>query len=150
MPLPQRSKLPHDIPFWVDSAKSLYFITICCNPPRKNQLATAHVARAVIESIAHRNDSQIWFVKVAMLMPDHIHMLVSFPQSDTRMKTVVSKWKEWNAKTCRVKWQRDFFEHRLRNEENERQKANYILANPVRAGLVDHWENWPYRFVAEW
>jgi len=35
-----------------------------------------------------------------------------------------------------IKWQRDFFEHRLRSDESWREKADYILANPVRKGLV--------------
>ena len=42
-----------------------------------------------------------------------------------------------------------FFEHRLRKEESFREKADYILANPVRAGLVERAEDWPYVFIAE-
>jgi putative transposase len=61
----------------------------------------------------------------------------------------VSKWKEWTAKTLKIQWQRDFFEHRLRREESFREKADYILANPVRVALVEKAENWPYVFIAE-
>ena len=45
--------------------------------------------------------------------------------------------------------QRDFFEHRLRQEEGGRQKADHILENPVRAGLVERTEDWPFVFIAE-
>ena len=41
-------------------------------------------------------------------------------------------------------WQGDFFEHRLRHDESRRQKAEYILANPVRRQLVLRPEYWPY------
>ena len=81
-----------------------------------------------------------------MLMPDHVHLLVSFPR-EKPMRIVVSKWKEWTAKSLRIEWQRDFFEHRLRRDESYREKADYVLNNPVRAGLVADWENWPYVFI---
>jgi len=77
-------------------------------------------------------------------MPDHLHALLSFPPSGTPLKTVVRKWKEWTAKQLGLDWQEDFFEHRLRREESRRQKADYILANPVRAGLVARPEDWPF------
>jgi REP element-mobilizing transposase RayT len=47
-----------------------------------------------------------------------------------------------------IRWQRDFFEHRLRSEESFREKADYVLANPVRAGLVECEEDWLYTFIA--
>ncbi len=92
---------------------------------------------------------EVWYARLVTIMPDHVHLLLSFPDTEKRVQIVVSKWKEWTAKTLRIKWQRDFFEHRLRKEENLREKADYILANPVRAGLVDRTENWPYVFIAE-
>ena len=39
------------------------------------------------------------------------------------MQTTVSKWKEWAAKSLKIEWQRDFFEHRLRKEESLRRKG---------------------------
>jgi len=82
-------------------------------------------------------------------MPDHIHFLVSFPQSDKPIQSIVSKWKEWTAKSLHLRWRRDFFEHRLRAEESIREKADYILDNPVRAGLVNNSEDSPRIFVAD-
>ena len=81
-------------------------------------------------------------------MPDHLHFVASFPETDMRMQTIVSKWKEWTAKSLGIRWQRDFFEHRLCREESAQEKADYILENPVRAGLVSRWEDWPYVFIA--
>ena len=86
---------------------------------------------------------------LALIMPDHLHLLVAFPESDKRIQTIVTKWKEWTAKSLKVEWQRDFFEHRLRKEENFLEKADYIFANPVRAGLVERSEDWPYVFIAD-
>ena len=86
---------------------------------------------------------------LALLMPDHMHLLISFPQSEKRIQTIVSKCKEWTAKSLKIDWQRDFFEHRLRKEESFREKADYIFLNPVRAGLVKEKEDWSYVFIAD-
>ena len=56
----------------------------------------------------------------------------------------MSKWKEWTCKEIGIVWQDDFFEHRLRHDESRREKADYILANPVRAELVGRAEDWPF------
>src|SRR5919106_1163901 len=146
MKIPKRSRLPHEIPLWVDPRKACYFITICCAQRRINQLAHDQIASDLIGTIKHRNAKGIWYVRLAMLMPDHVHLVVWFPDIQKPMQTIVTKWKEWTAKTLKIEWQRDFFEHRLRKEESFREKADYILANPVRAGLVERAEHWPYVF----
>ena len=51
------------------------------------------------------------------------------------MRQVVFKWKEYTAKELGLRWQRDFFDHRLRDDENRTEKAHYIRMNPVRAHL---------------
>jgi len=77
------------------------------------------------------------------MMPDHIHGLISFP-SDHGPSCVIGQWKEFTAKRLGLKWQRDFFDHRLRTAESFREKSDYILNNPVRRGLVRCAEDWPY------
>jgi len=47
-------------------------------------------------------------------------------------------------KHAKINWQRDFFDHRLRGDEGWREKSDYILQNPVRAGLIEKYEDWPY------
>ena len=83
----------------------------------------------------------------ALLMPDHVHLLVWFPPTEKRIQTVISKWKEWTAKALGLHWQRDFFEHRFRHDESYREKADYIWANPVRAGLIAIAADWPFVFM---
>ena len=61
------------------------------------------------------------------------------------MTRVMADFKTWVAKSAEVKWQRDFFEHRMRGMESAAEKANYIRNNPVRAGLVSRPEDWPYQ-----
>jgi putative transposase len=77
-------------------------------------------------------------------MPDHLHMLASFGP-DLGMKRVIANWKRYTANHAGIHWQRDFFDHRLRNDESFDEKAAYILENPVRAGLAHRVEDWPYQ-----
>ena len=149
MKLPTRRRLPRRVPLWVDPSKAHYFITISCKQRGQNQLARPAVAHRIFETARYRNAQRIWYARLVMLMTDHVHLLLSFPETEKRIQTIVSKWKEWTAKILNIEWQRDFFEHRLRKEETLREKADYILANPVRAGLVATPEKWPYVLIAE-
>ena len=80
-------------------------------------------------------------------MPDHVHALLSFPPSRNTVQQTITLWKRWTARQLGIEWQRDFFEHRLRSDERWREKADYILANPVRKGLVTDVSLWPYVFL---
>ena len=141
---PYRKRLPHEIPLWVDPHKEIYFITINCRDRVRNQLALSDVAGRLFETVHHRQVKSLWWPHLFLLMPDHVHALLSFPPSEKSIRLIVSKWKEWTAKEVGIVWQGDFFEHRLRHDESRRQKAEYILANPVRRQLVLRPEYWPY------
>jgi putative transposase len=140
MGLPIRSRLPHTAPQWVASG-SWYFITINCAPPGKNQLCRAEVGDAVISTLAHNHRKFAWHCRVALLMPDHLHAIIAFPP-EPGMATVIKNWKHFNATHFRVEWQRDFFDHRLRNDQEEQEKTSYILMNPLRKGLCERAEDW--------
>ncbi|MDD2763602.1 MAG: transposase [Opitutaceae bacterium] len=139
---PRRKILPHHVPGWVKS-DSIFFVTICCQPRGINQLCHEAVAGKLFEAVTFRHQSQRWYVRVLLLMPDHLHALVSFPH-DEDMRQVVANFKELTAKRAGVSWQRDFFDHRLRAEESLQEKWEYIRMNPVRKGLIDRPEQWPY------
>jgi len=64
------------------------------------------------------------------------------------MEEIIADWKRFLANELKIEWQRDFFDHRLRKEESYREKADYIRANPVRAGLVREPEEWPCFWTA--
>ena len=145
----RQKHLPHDIPLWVDPRQEIYFITINCQERFLNQLALAPVAGQLFETIRHRQEKFLWWPHLFLLMPDHLHALLSFPPSDKPIRLVISKWKEWTVKTIGIRWQDDFFEHRLRHDESRRQKADYILENPVRKKLADRPEDWPFVYFGD-
>ena len=143
-----RKGLPHEIPLWVDPRKEIYFITVNCRPRFRNQLAMPEIAEGVFETVRHRQEKFLWWPHLLLLMPDHLHALLSFPPSEKPIRGIITKWKEWTCKEVGITWQDDFFEHRLRCGESRREKAEYILANPVRAKLVSRPEDWPYVYFA--
>ena len=149
MDVPERKSLPHDVPLWVDPHREIYFITINCKVRTANQLATEKIAAELFETVRHRQNQRLWWPHIFLLMPDHLHALISFPPAGKTIQSIVSQWKEWTAKTSGIHWQRDFFEHRLRHDESRAVKANYILENPVRKKLVSRPEDWPYIYYAD-
>jgi putative transposase len=141
-PSPRRKLLPHGVPSWVGN-DAVYFLTVCCEGRRVNQLCLDRVASAIFESIEFRVARGDWYIHLTLLMPDHCHALVSFPREGD-MRKLVSSWKEITAKRVGIRWQRDFFDHRLRSNESYEEKANYIRMNPVRGGLVLDPKMWPF------
>jgi putative transposase len=141
--LPARTRLPHGVPALVRPNDAVFFITVCCQPRGGSQLCLSEIATPLFESVAYRNQRGDWWVQFLLLMPDHLHAVVSFPQ-DAEMRVVISEWKKFSARTLRIRWQRDFFDHRLRGQESARAKEEYIRQNPVRAGLAGKPEDWPY------
>jgi putative transposase len=142
MDLPERKKLPHTIPQWVPEG-SWFFLTAKCVPPGKNQLCRRDMGEAVIAALAHNHAQFVWYCRLALLMPDHLHAILAFP-SVPGMKTTVTHWKKFVARKHGVEWQRDFFDHRLRNDQELQEKTSYILMNPVRKGLCERAEDWPW------
>jgi len=41
-------------------------------------------------------------------------------------------------------WQKGFFDHILRSGDSYSEKWEYVRDNPVRAGLVTAWSDWPF------
>ncbi len=141
---PGRKQLPHEIPLWITPEQEFYFITINCAERGTNQLAHPEVAKELFASIKFRTERGDWFPHLVLLMPDHLHGIFQFPASKKPFRETISDWKRWTSRQLGIRWQRDFFEHRLRGDEPWRQKADYILENPVRAGLVTKPQGWPY------
>ena len=85
-----------------------------------------------------------------VVMPDHVHVFVRLSGS-VRLGMWVRGLKRTVGKVLSVEtgvdrlWQPGFFDHLLRNDESYAEKWRYVRDNPVRQGLVEKWEDWPYR-----
>jgi len=142
MDLPVRKKLPHTIPQWVPDG-SWFFITVNCAPPVKNQLCHADTGDPVLAAMKFNHERFVWHCRLCLLMPDHLHAIIAFPR-EPGMQTTVKNWKKFVAGKHGVDWQRDFFDHRLRDHHELEEKTSYILMNPVRKGLCERAEDWAW------
>ena len=125
------------------SLREVYMITICCRERNSNQLAIPRVWRGIRETLIWRQAANHIVCDLALAMPDHFHALLSFVERD--MQSEIRSIKAWLAKAYQIRWQRDFFDHRIRSWECGKEKADYIRMNPVRANLVSNTVDWPYQ-----
>ncbi len=78
-----------------------------------------------------------------VVMPDHFHWLMRLPAETCLSKTVnnvkslstrrINRRMRWSGSL----WHRGFYDRAIRSEDNVIEVARYIIANPLRAGLVD-------------
>src|SRR5438128_2240547 len=127
-------RLPHVVPPWVDGP-ALYFLTCCTVPREFNQLCRPAIADLLKASLEFHQEQHRWRLHGCVLMPDHLHLLVTVA-AETNLPQLFTNWKRHAARSCAVRWQRDFFEHRLRRGEHFDAKLEYMRQNPVRAALV--------------
>ena len=142
MDLPVRKRLPHAVPQWVPEG-SWFFITINCEERGRNQLCRTGVGDAVLAAMEHNHSKGVWHCRLVLLMSDHLHAIIAFPH-EPGMKTTLSNWKKFTAVKLGIEWQRDFFDHRLRSNEELIEKTDYILMNPVRKGLCERADDWAW------
>lgn len=147
MPTHRRTSFDHATPAWIKGHR-LYFITICTAPRAANQLCHPAIAKDIFAAAEHYHTQKRWRVELMLLMPDHLHALLGFPVAES-MNQVIRSWKHFLSGKYLINWQRDYFDHRLRNHEGHQEKTDYILNNPVRAGLTKRPTEWPYIWKPE-
>jgi len=86
-------------------------------------------------------------LKIYCLMPTHLHLLISAGSiSVIQWIGLFKQHSQHLASQHGVErlWQRSFFDHCLRSTERAAETIEYIRANPLRAGLVQHPDDWPW------
>jgi len=88
-----------------------------------------------------------------VIMPSHIHFAAFFsgggPQLSKFMHSLKGRIRKNIFGDTKI-WQDRFDDLHLRSEEQFRIKLNYIHNNPVKAGLVEIAEDWPYSSARAW
>jgi REP element-mobilizing transposase RayT len=122
-----------------------YFLTIC-TVDRQSGLTRKEIAASLYKAwdeIAEANDAEILCRTV---MPNHVHVLLRLGKRLT-LGQVVGKWKASTKAALKqegLSWQRDFYERRLRPENEQEPFGLYVFMNPYRSGLVQLNEVWPW------
>ncbi|MFZ5494577.1 MAG: transposase [Verrucomicrobiota bacterium] len=119
-------------------------MTVCCEQRGANQLCRPAAAEVLLGAARQHHQRQDWFLRQMLLMPDHVHASIA-PAPDTILSRLIGDWKRYAAIKAGIRWQKNFFEHRLRGDEGRAEKAADIKANPARAGLCQSGEPWPFQ-----
>jgi len=130
---------------------TIVFVTACVKD-RKPILATHKMHENLVgvwRGSAH------WLVGRYVVMPDHVHFFVSPTDKAGKLEEWMGYWKRRFAKRInRVGiWQSDHWDTRLRSVLSYHEKWEYVRSNPVRHGLVETPEDWPYQgeiFELQW
>jgi putative transposase len=139
-----------------------YFITQVTYQ-RQPWLCTDLGRVALRHALQHVQQRHPFQIQAFVLLPDHFHALWTLPQDDgdlaTRVrlvKRVVTKYYGQElgltaeVSTSRMKrkegnlWQRRFWEHLIRDEADFVNHCDYIHYNPVRHGLCEVPQQWPF------
>jgi putative transposase len=91
--------------------------------------------------------AQAWLVGDYLLMPDHLHLFCAPRDLSFTIEAWIAYWKrEFNLKHGRKGWkfQSRGWHHRLRDGESYSEKWIYVQENPLRKGLVQRIEDWPF------
>jgi putative transposase len=142
----------------------LHFLTCSCyhrqpwlSEPRRRDLFLQ-----ILEQVRQR---YVFFVVSYVVMPDHIHLLISEPEQgtpSTAMQVLKQRFARQvlQKKRCPAEqaqggqlhvWQRRFYDFNVWSERKRVEKLRYMHRNPVKDGLVteaEHWEWSSYRSYA--
>ena len=111
--------------------------------------ADRSVAAAAVDVLRHhalRSGVSIWAYCV---MPDHVHVVLS-PSATCDIVTFVAQFKSlslraaWKLGIDGSFWQPRFWDHFVRNGDDIDRVVRYVLENPVRAALVERWDQYPF------
>ena len=104
------------------------------------------------------------------IMSNHVHLLIDITGFDasTTVTNIVGKTKDYpltdtlrllkgsTARMCNLElgqsgafWHQESYDHYVRNEREFGRVIQYILTNPVKAGLVEDWREWQFTHLAE-
>jgi REP element-mobilizing transposase RayT len=115
-----------------------------------SKLQHPQIAELVIEAIEHRRRHFRWEIFEYVVMPTHLHLFGEV--GGACLKDAVEDFKRWTGHRAVETlsgdaerfWQREWFDHWSRSDEEDEKFVRYIRNNPVKAGLVDEYGDWPY------
>lgn len=108
-------------------------------------LRDSRVASTVAEALRHFH-GQRYRLFAWCVMPNHVHVLFS-PLREHTLDAILHSWKSYSAQKANALlgrtgpfWQREYFDHLVRDQSSLQKITQYIRDNPKRAGLL----NWPW------
>jgi REP element-mobilizing transposase RayT len=114
-----------------------YFLTLCTHG-RQHGLTEPPLSSMIFDQAHQLTAKGDWFLRTAVIMPDHLHLLLTLDRS-SELSKIVRLFKGRLTpvlRTANLRWQRAYFDHRLRADEDRLPLFLYIFLNPYQARLV--------------
>jgi putative transposase len=113
---------------------------------------------ALRDAIRQTQQSQPFTIDATVILPDHLHMVMTLPDGDAdypnRWRLIKRRFTDVVAKLSEVVprhrngevalWQRRYWEHTIRDEKDFERHVDYIHYNPMKHGLVARVQDWPH------
>jgi len=141
---------------------AIYFFTVITYR-RQKILCDAIVRNALRKGIQTVRKTHPFFINAWVLLPDHLHCIWTLPENDADYSLRWAKLKRFVTKQCggllyredlmnesksrrneSTIWQRRFWEHLIRDDQDMKNHMDYIHYNPVKHNIVDCVKKWPY------
>jgi len=124
-------------------------------------LKERRIAEIVMESIHHR-DGIYYDLYAYCIMSNHVHVIFehiagsSKKPSSHPVSDILRDFKKYTARESNIIinrsgkfWQTESYDHVIRDDDELENQIAYVLRNPVKAGLISNWEDWPYTYCKE-
>ncbi len=127
----------------------VYFATMCTTD-KQRVFEDPLLARDVVDALLWRRDKGIIRLYAYCLMPDHLHLALSPTEEQASVGSVIGQFKSFTTMIYRKHegegqlWQRSWYDHIARRDEDTIAICQYILENPIRGGLAETADLWPY------
>ncbi len=103
------------------------------------------------ETLLERAKALNWSMKAWAVMPSHYHFVAQSPENAVSLKTLIQGVHSINAKcvnqidqTPRRRVWYNYWDTCIRTEQSYYARLNYVIQNPVKHGLVENPENYPF------
>ena len=127
----------------VSLPNQIYLVT-AVTASRKPVFASFDAARLAARCFHDKDVEHQAQTLAFVVMPDHIHWLLQIAESGDLSSAVRLYKAKVTMRLGQNLWQRGFHDHALRSDEDMRDVAQYIIANPVRASLVSSVGDYPH------
>ena len=120
------------------------YLVTCVTAARSPFFQNHQIARHLCRAIQYSDQIAASPTWCYVVMPDHMHWLFSLQDSYTLSQTVRMIKSRASRLAGIPLWQRGFHDHALGADKDLLPTARYIIANPLRAGLVERVGEYPY------
>lgn len=116
-------------------------------------LTEDRIALAVVEALQFR-DGTVFDLFCYTIMPNHVHLVFSVQRNDISLDRILQSFKRHTARECNkilgrqgAFWHHESYDHVVRDEGDLERILQYILLNPVKAGLCKLWHQWRWSYA---